>query len=111
MAHKGVRLCGTSSSSVKSTGRIMTSSQSLKFRERGEQDLADRMLAMDEEERQTFDHLREPEPTAAEDDWLDVPYDAMDVDSSLDGTAMVDLSHEGGEFYELVEHCVETTSR
>lgn len=64
----------------------MTPSQSLKFRERGEQDLADRMLTMNEEERQTFDHLREPEP-AAEGDWLDVSYDLMDVDSILDGTA------------------------
>ena len=60
------------------------------------------MLTMSEEERQSFDHLREPE-------WVDVPFDAMDLDSILDGSAMVDLSHEGGEFYELVEHCLETT--
>lgn len=38
-----------------------------------------------------------------------MPCDAMDLDSILDGSAMVYLSHEGGEFYELVEHCVETT--
>jgi hypothetical protein len=82
----------------------MTSSQSLKFRQRGEQDLIDRMLTMTEEEKRTFDHLREPE-------WIDLPYDAMDIDNILDGTAVLDLSHEGGEFYELVEHCVETTSR
>ena len=59
---------------------------------------------MSEEERQTFDHLREP-------DWIDVPYDAMDIDSILDGSAVVDLSHEGGEFYALVEQCVETMSQ
>jgi hypothetical protein len=91
----------------------MTPTQSLKFRRQGEQDLANRMLAMSEEERQRFDHLQEPEPerTTAESDWFNVPYDAMDVDSILDGTAVVDLSHEGGEFYELVERCVETTLR
>lgn len=82
----------------------MTPSQSLKFRRHGEQDLVNRMLSMGEEERQTFDHLREPE-------WIDVPYDAMDVDSILDGSAVVDLSHEGGEFYELVERSIETTSK
>ena len=47
----------------------------------------DRMLTMSEEERQSFDHLREPE-------WVDVPFDAMDLDSILDGSAMVDLSHK-----------------
>ena len=45
------------------------------------------MLTMSEEERQSFDHLREPE-------WVDVPFDAMDLDSILDGSAMVDLSHK-----------------
>ena len=80
------------------------SSQSLKFRQHGEQDLVDWMLTMNEEERHNFDHLREP-------DWIDVPFDTMDLDSILDGSAVVDLSHEGGKFYELVEHCVETTSR
>jgi hypothetical protein len=104
MTRKGVRICGTSSNNKKSTGKILTPSQSLKFRQRGEQDLVDRMLTMSEEERQAFDHLREPE-------WFDVPHDAMDLDSILDGSAVVDLSHEGGEFYELVQHCVETTSR
>lgn len=89
----------------------MTPSQGLKFRERGQQDLADRILTMDEEQRETFDHLREPKPAEANDDWQDVPYNAMDVDSILDGTAVVDFSHEGGEFYELVEHCVEATSK
>ena len=87
-----------------SSGKILTPSQSLKFRQRGDQDLIDRMLAMSEEEKMNFDHLRETE-------WIDVPYDAMDIDSILDGSAVVDLSHEGGEFYELLEHCVETTSR
>ena len=79
-------------------------SQSLKFWQCGEQDLVNRMLIMNEEERHNFDHFQEP-------DWIDVPFDAMDLDSILDGSAVVDLSHEGGEFYELVEHCVETTSR
>jgi hypothetical protein len=104
MTRKGVRICGTSSNNKKSSGKILTSSQSLKFRQRGEQDQLDRMLTMSEEDKHTFDHLREPE-------WTDVPFDVMDIDSILDGSAVVDLSHEGGEFYELVEHCVETTSR
>src|SRR5882762_9192923 len=104
MTRKGVRICGTMSNNRKSTGKILTPSQSLKFRQRGEQDKVDGRLTMSEEERQTFDHLREPE-------WMDVPYDAMDMDSILDGSAVVDLSHEGGEFYELVEQCVEKTSR
>ena len=90
----------------------MTPSQSLNFRQRGEQDLVDRMLTLSKEERQAFDHLREPVPDLTTDsEWIDVPHDAMDVDSILDGSAVIDLSHEGGEFYELVEHCVETTSR
>ena len=80
------------------------SSQSLKFRQHGEQDLVDWMLTMNEEERHNFDHLQVP-------DWINVPFDTMDLDSILDGLAVVDLSHEGGEFYELVEHYVETTSR
>ena len=85
----------------------MSSSQSLKFRQRGAQDLADRMLTMNEEEMHKFDHLREPVPDPSE--WIDVPYEAMDIDAILDGSAAIDLSHEGGEFYELVECCVETT--
>lgn len=104
MTRKGVRICGTLSNNKMSSGKILTPSQSLKFRQRGDQDLIDRMLAMSEEEKMNFDHLRETE-------WIDVPYDAMDIDSILDGSAVVDLSHEGGEFYELLEHCVETTSR
>lgn len=103
MTRKGARICGTLSNNKKSSGKILTPSQSLKFRQCGEQDLVDRMLTMSEDERQTFDRLRETE-------WIDVPYDAMDLDSILDGSAVVDLSHEGGEFYELVEHCVETSS-
>jgi hypothetical protein len=66
---------------------------------------------MSEEDKQTFDHLRELDLTTGESEWNDVPYDAMDIDSILDGSAVVDISHEGGEFYELVERCVETTSR
>lgn len=104
MTRKGIRICGTMSNNRKSTGRLLTSSQTLKFRQRGEQDLIDRMITMSEEEKKTFNHLREPE-------WIDVPYDAMDIDSILDGTAVLDVSHEGGEFFELVEHCVETTAR
>jgi len=88
----------------------MTPSQALKYHEQGQQDLADHMLTMDEAQQQKFDNLREPKPAKANDDWLDEPYNAMDVDSILQGTAMVDLSHKGGEFYELVEHCVEATS-
>ena len=108
MPRKGTRICGTSSNGVKYSGRVMTPSQALKYRERGQEDLADHMLTMDDAQRQKFDHLRELE---ANDDWQDEPYNAMDVDSILEGTAVVDLSHEGGEFYELVEHCVEATSK
>ncbi|KIK04383.1 hypothetical protein K443DRAFT_4685 [Laccaria amethystina LaAM-08-1] len=35
----------------------------------------------------------------------------MDIDGVLDGTNPINLSHEGGKFYELVEHCIETTSK
>jgi hypothetical protein len=91
----------------------MTPSESHKFHQRGEQDLADRMLSMAEDERQSFDYLRErsPDPFREDDGWVDVPYDAMDIDRVLDGTNPVDLSHEGGEFYEMVEQCIENTSK
>ncbi|KIJ95214.1 hypothetical protein K443DRAFT_124935 [Laccaria amethystina LaAM-08-1] len=56
------------------------------------------MLAMDEAQRQKFDYIREPEPAEADDDWQDEPYNAMDIDSILKGTAVVDLSHEGGYY-------------
>jgi len=71
----------------------MTLLQALKYHVWGQQDLADCMLTMDEPQRQKFDNLREPE----NDDWQDEPYNAMDVDSILEGTAVVDHSHEGGE--------------
>ena len=64
---------------------------------------------MNEDERHTFDHLRERSPDFSfrEDDvWVDVPNDFMDIDQVLDGTNPVDLSHEGGEFYEMVEQCI-----
>ena len=89
MTRKGVHICGTLSNNKMSSGKILTPSQSLKFCQRGEQDLIDRMLAMSEEEKKNFDYLRETE-------WIDVPYDAIDIDSILDGSAVVDLSHEGG---------------
>jgi hypothetical protein len=93
----------------------MKPSESHKFHERGEQDLADRMLSMGDEERQTFEYLRDrsPGPPIREDDeWIDEPNDyAMDVDHVLDGTNPVDLSHEGGEFYEMIEQCIESTSK
>jgi hypothetical protein len=71
------------------------------------------MLSMAEDERQSFDYLRErsPDPFREDDGWVDVPYDAMDIDRVLDGTNPVDLSHEGGEFYEMVEQCIENTSK
>jgi hypothetical protein len=89
----------------------MTPSESHKFHERGEQDLADRMLSMDDQEKQTFDYLRErsPGPPTREDEWIDD--DAMDVDRVLDGTNPVDLSHEAGEFYEMIKQCIESTSK
>jgi hypothetical protein len=98
---------------MKASGKILTPSESRKFHERGEQDLAKHMLSMDDKERETFDYLREhsPGPPIQEDDeWIDEPNnDAMDVDHVLDGTNPVDLSHEGGEFYEMIEQCIEST--
>jgi hypothetical protein len=69
---------------------------------------------MDEDERRTFDNLRESSPghSFREDDvWVDVPDDFMDIDHVLDGTNPVDLSHEGGEFYEMVEQCIQITTK
>ena len=73
----------------------MTPSQSHKFHQQGEQDLADRMLSMGEDERKCFDYFREgsPDPPFREDDeWVDVPNDAMDIDHVLNGTYPVNLS-------------------
>lgn len=111
---RGVRLCGTSSKKLKASGKVLSPSQSHLFYSRGEQELADRLLSMNEDERQTFDYLRDrsPGPSFREDDvWEDVPNDFMDVDHVLDSTNPVDLSHEGGEFYEMVEQCIEITSK
>ena len=112
---RAVRLCGTSAKNAKASGKIMSVSQSHKFHERGEQDLADHMLSMDDEERRTFDYLRERSPGPPirdEDAWMDEPDgDAMNIDHILDGTKPVDLSHEGGEFYEMIEQCLESTSK
>jgi hypothetical protein len=112
---RGVRLCGTASNYKKASGKILTPSESRKFHDRGEQDLADRVLSMDNEEHEAFDHLREDFPAAPvrvdDEDWEDVFGDAMDIGGVLDGTNPINLSHEGGEFYELVEHCIETTSK
>jgi hypothetical protein len=93
----------------------MTASERRKFHDRGEQDLADRILMMDEQQRQAFDHLREfsPAASAREDEvWVDVDdEEPMDIELVLDGTNPVDLSHEGGEFCDLVEHCIEATTK
>ena len=76
----------------------------------GKQILADRVAAMDEQERQAYDQLSEL-PAPQEDEWEDIQDVAMDIDQVLDGTNPVELSHEGGEFYELVEHCIKSTSK
>ena len=60
---------------------------------------------MSEEEWQAFDHLRKPDNNL----WEDIDNNTMDIDQILDGTAPVDLSYEGGEFYELVENCINKT--
>ena len=111
---RGVRLCGTSANKLKASGKVLSPSEAHLFHTRGEQDLANRLLSMNEEERRTFDYLRDRSPTRSfrEDDvWVDVPDDFMDIDHVLDGTNPVDLSHEGGEFYEMVEQCIEITSK
>ena len=66
---------------------------------------------MNEDERQTFDHLRDsPGHSYREDDvWVDEPDDFMDIDHVLNGTNLVNRSHEGGEFYEMIEQCIEVT--
>jgi hypothetical protein len=111
---RGVRLCGTSANKLKASGKVLSPSESHLFHTRGEHDLANRLLSMDEDERQAFDYLRDGSPVSSfrEDDaWVDVPDDFMDIDHVLDGTNPVDLSHGGGEFHEMVEQCIEITSK
>ena len=111
---RGVCLCGTSANNLKASGKILKPSEYHRFYTRGKQDLADHLLSMNEGKRQAFDHLRDcsPGPSFREDDaWVDVPDDSMDIDHVLDGTNPVDLSHEGGEFYEMVEQCIKITSK
>ena len=44
--------------------------------------------------------------------WMDEPdSDAMNIDHILDGMKPVNLSHEGGEFYEMIEQCLESMSK
>ena len=109
------RIGGTSARGKPHTGAILTASERRKFHDRGEQDLAARIEMMDEQQRQAFDYLREfsPAAPAREDDgWVDVDdEESMDIDMVLDGTNPVDLSHEGGEFCDLVEHCIEATTK
>lgn len=111
---RGVRLCGTSANKLKASGKVLSPSECHLFHTRGEQDLANRLLSMNEDERRSFDYLRDRSsgPSFREDDaWVDEPDDSMDIDHVLDGTKPVDLSHEGGEFYEMVEQCIEITSK
>ena len=111
---RGVRLCGTSANKLKASGKVLSPSECQLFHTRGEQDLANRLLSMNEDERRSFDYLRDRSsgPSFREDDaWVDEPDDSMDIDHVLDGTKPVDLSHEGGEFYEMVEQCIEITSK
>ena len=65
----------------------------------GNQALADRVAAMDEEERQAYDQLSKLFAPQEDDGWEDIEDVAMDIDQVLDGTNPVELSHEGGEFY------------
>lgn len=102
MTRKGVRLCGTTSQNVRSTGKILRPVETRKLRAQTDKDLANRLLAIDED-RMAFDCLREPDDNP----WEDV--DTMDIDNILDGTVPIDLSHEGGEFSELVEDCIKKT--
>ena len=111
---RGVHLCGTAANKLKATGKVLSPSQCHLFYTRGEQNLANHLQSMNEDERHTFNHLRERSPDFSfrEDDvWVDVPNDFMDIDQVLDGTNPVDLSHEGGEFYEMVEQCIKITSK
>lgn len=95
---RGIRVCGTSSNSKKASGKIMTPAAARNLYNQGKQILADRVAAMDEQERQAYDQLSEL-PAPQEDEWEDIQDVAMDIDQVLDGTNPVELSHEGGEFY------------
>ena len=79
----------------------------------GNKALANCVAAMDEEERQAYDQLSDLSAPREDDGWEDIEDVAMDIDQALDGTNPVELelSHEGGEFYELVEHCIKSTSK
>ena len=106
------RIGGTTAKGKPHTGSIMTPLDRRNFHDRGEQDLANRILLMDEQQREAFDHLREFVPYREDDAWVDVDDDdPMDIDLVLDGTNPVDLSHEGGEFCDLVDHCIEATTK
>ena len=97
----GIRFYGTSSSSKKASGKIMAPLAAWKLYNQGNQALADCVTAMDEEERQAYDQLSELPGPQEDDGWEDIKDVAMDIDQILDGTNPVELSHEGGEFYEL----------
>ena len=76
MSHncRAVHLYGKSAKDAKASEKLMSVSQSHKFHEWGEQDLANRMLSMDDEERTTFDYLRECSPGPPihdKDAWMD----------------------------------------
>ena len=64
---------------------------------------------MNEEERIAYNTAQDiPE---AEDDGYTTDYKPMDITNVLDGTAQLDVSHAGGEFWQIMEEELHQQSR
>ena len=79
------------------------------FRMENQQAFTHRLYQMDEESRREYDTLFHAQlGTDSVDmdkmDWEDEEgSDPIDISAVLDGETALDLSHAGGEFYEMVE--------
>jgi hypothetical protein len=106
---KRARISGTSSHGSNTTQKLHSNKVMDVFRLQNKMAFTARLSQMDEDSRKEYDtlwnvSLEDDSVDMGNMDWEDEERtDPIDISAVLDGEIPIDLSHAGGEFYEMVE--------
>ena len=106
---KRARISGTSGHGSNTTQNLHSDKVMNAFRQQNKISFAARLNQMDEDSRREYDALchvplENDSVNMNNMDWEDLEQmDPFDISAMLDGEIPIDLSHAGGEFYEMVE--------